>query len=613
MKINMINGLNHKIALKISIALTLIAYLSAQEYRMITQQVSLSQKPMISDSLTLNGSLGKNFSQISSGDTLTLSGGVWNIASGIYSLPPTIKTIFPDTVRRFQKDIFVEAIINDINGVEKAELHAQFGGQTKPIVLPMQSIDDSTFVVRIDDSLKTIYNLRAQVVTVDGMSNVGRSSQSSPTMQFGRGELSMSDSVYSYYPDGLPSEKWSLISVPGLLDSNMVEKSELNEGHVFYDWDPNLAEEGDWFKPDSIVIGKAYWFKHKYSEPVIFSNKDTSGYSVPLEDYQIDLRKGPNLIGSPFPFPVQAKFSEGVSSPYKYSPDLKDGWADTNVFEPWAGYAIQSLTDSGKITFIPFEDSSTLGRTVQNGWILDLNLSGEISFDRSSSIGRQKNSKESIDINDMPILPSPSDRIFISIDLNNNGFFNHSTDYRSSSEINGVWNIRVNKGRDRGTILFNGSYREDLPRDIILAIIDIGNRTVIRDFPDNELTIQDNNNSVYDLKFIIGEEGYVLSTIDEILSTIPTEFTLGQNYPNPFNPTTNIDIAIPHTGEVTLVIYNILGQQIRTLLAKNMEYGFHTTTWNGLDQSGRAVSSGVYFSELRARGFRQTKKMLLLK
>jgi len=612
MIMNFLTSLNLKIVLKISIHLIFIFRLSAEEYKILTQQVSLSQNPMFSDSLTLNGSLGKHFNQISSGDTLTLSGGIWNIASGIYALPPTMKTSFPDTVARFKKDIFVEAIINDINGIEKVELHAQIGGQKQAIVLPMEPIDDSTYVVRINDSLKTVYNFRAQVVSVDGMSNVAKSPQNAPKMQFAKGELSMSDSVYSYYPDGLPSEKWSLISIPGLLDSNIVKKSNLKDGHVFYDWDQNLSDEGAWFKPDSIVIGRAYWFKHKYSEPVIFSNKDTSGYSVPLEKYQIDLRKGPNLVGSPFTFPVQAELSEGVSNPYKYSPDIKEGWADTNIFEPWAGYAVYSNTDSGKIVFVPFQDSSGLGRKLQDYWVLDLDISGDVSFDRSSSIGRRLGSKELVDINDMPLLPSPSERIFISMDIDNDGVFDYSTDHRSSSDINGVWNIRINRGGDDGLISLSGIYRTMPSPETILAIIDIGNRKVIKDFPDKDIILE-NTNSFHDFKFIIGEEGYVLSAIDEILSSIPTEFLLGQNYPNPFNPTTNIDISIPYTGDVTLVVYNILGQQIRTLLADNMEYGFHTITWNGLDQMGQPVSSGVYFSELRAKGFRQTKKMLLLK
>jgi hypothetical protein len=152
-----------------------------------------------------------------------------------------------------------------------------------------------------------------------------------------------------------------------------------------------------------------------------------------------------------------------------------------------------------------------------------------------------------------------------------------------------------------------------VPIDLKFAIIDIPNRDVIMNFPQQELIIQDKIEDVYDVILIAGDESYVLQMIDDILADIPEEYSLGQNYPNPFNPTTKIDFALPRTGDVSLVIYNLMGQQVRTLLAKNMEYGFHTITWNGLDQSGRPVSSGVYFSELRARSFRQTKKMLMLK
>ena len=101
--------------------------------------------------------------------------------------------------------------------------------------------------------------------------------------------------------------------------------------------------------------------------------------------------------------------------------------------------------------------------------------------------------------------------------------------------------------------------------------------------------------------------------IEEILSVIPEEYSLKQNYPNPFNPTTNIDFTVPATGPVELVIYNIMGQRIRTLQSGNIKYGYHSVQWNGLDDRGLHVSSGVYFSELMARGFRQTRKMLLLK
>ena len=101
--------------------------------------------------------------------------------------------------------------------------------------------------------------------------------------------------------------------------------------------------------------------------------------------------------------------------------------------------------------------------------------------------------------------------------------------------------------------------------------------------------------------------------VDEILNSIPTEFSLGQNYPNPFNPVTKMDISLPLTGDVTLVIYNILGQKVRTIFSGELNYGYHTMQWNGLDDQGLRVSSGVYFSEFRSRDHRKTKKMLLLK
>ena len=277
-----------------------LSVLTAQDYKGISQQVSLSQNPMASDSLVLQGSLGKNFHQTGSGDTLSLSGGLWNIASGIYSLPPTMKITFPDTINRSDKQIMVEAVVNDINGVESVELHAQIGGHQQKMIIPMVSVNDSTFEIRIGDSLKSIYNLRGQIHTRDGMANLGTSSFQTPTMQFAEGELSMADSTMSFYPSGLPANRWRLFSIPGIIDSNEIKPNDLEDGHVFYDWDP-VAES--WFKPDSIVIGRAYWFKHKYDEPVIFSNKDTTGYSVPLESYEVKLHQGANMVGSPFPFP----------------------------------------------------------------------------------------------------------------------------------------------------------------------------------------------------------------------------------------------------------------------------------------------------------------------
>lgn len=587
-----------------------LSVLTAQDYKVITQQVSLSQSPMTSDSLVLQGSLGKNFHQTGSGDTLSLSGGLWNIASGIYSLPPTMKITFPDTINRFDKQIMVEAVVNDINGVESVELHAQIGGHQQKMIIPMVSVNDSTFEIRIGDSLKSIYNLRGQIHTRDGMANLGTSSFQTPTMQFAEGELSMADSTMSFYPGGLPANRWRLFSIPGKIDSNEVKPNNLEDGHVFYDWDP-VAES--WFKPDSIVIGRAYWFKHKYDEPVIFSNKDTKGYSVPLEPYEIKLHQGANMVGSPFPFPVRAELSEGVDGPYKYGSDLKEGWADTNVFEPWAGYAVDSPSDSGKITFYPIQDTTIAARTTNSGWRLNLDLSSNSSFDRTSAIGRCDACEENVDMNDMRLLPSLTQRVYISLDIKNDGQFDHSKDLRSTSEFNGVWNMRVNRPNAEGSLTLKGAYENDRPNDLVLMIVNVSTREVLKNFPVESFELSNMNSEFNDFKVVAGEEAYVLSMVDEILNSIPTEFSLGQNYPNPFNPVTKMDISLPLTGDVTLVIYNILGQKVRTIFSGELNYGYHTMQWNGLDDQGLRVSSGVYFSEFRTRDHRKTKKMLLLK
>ena len=97
----------------------------------------------------------------------------------------------------------------------------------------------------------------------------------------------------------------------------------------------------------------------------------------------------------------------------------------------------------------------------------------------------------------------------------------------------------------------------------------------------------------------------------------PTSYALDQNYPNPFNPTTQIRFSVPNASMVSLVVYNILGQRIATLTSGLVAAGEHLATWNGRDQAGRAVASGVYFYRLQATGsdgtFANIKKMLLLK
>ena len=108
----------------------------------------------------------------------------------------------------------------------------------------------------------------------------------------------------------------------------------------------------------------------------------------------------------------------------------------------------------------------------------------------------------------------------------------------------------------------------------------------------------------------------VTSVGAETTSQIPDRFALLQNYPNPFNPTTTINYAIPQSHankNVRLEVYNLLGQRIRTLVNEKRTAGYHSIQWDGKNDFGVQVSSGLFLYQLAAGSFVEAKKMLLLR
>jgi hypothetical protein len=97
------------------------------------------------------------------------------------------------------------------------------------------------------------------------------------------------------------------------------------------------------------------------------------------------------------------------------------------------------------------------------------------------------------------------------------------------------------------------------------------------------------------------------------LPAVPFVFSLSQNYPNPFNPSTEIYFTLPEAGHADLTIYNILGQRVRSLVSSDLEAGRYSAFWDGTDNNGRKVASGIYIYRLQTGGYTSSKKMLLLK
>jgi len=108
-------------------------------------------------------------------------------------------------------------------------------------------------------------------------------------------------------------------------------------------------------------------------------------------------------------------------------------------------------------------------------------------------------------------------------------------------------------------------------------------------------------------------EGINTTGVKDETTVIPAKFELFQNYPNPFNPTTTIKFGVAKAGVIQLTVYDILGRKIKTLFNEDTYVGFHTVNWDGTNEYGNKVATGLYFYQLKASSVQLTQKMLLLK
>ena len=111
--------------------------------------------------------------------------------------------------------------------------------------------------------------------------------------------------------------------------------------------------------------------------------------------------------------------------------------------------------------------------------------------------------------------------------------------------------------------------------------------------------------------WIFEAQGTTIMELD--VRTIPENYRLHANYPNPFNPTTTVSYDLSMAGEVSLVVYNILGEIVHTMVSEYQEPGLYHVTWDAINNAGNEVSSGVYFFKLQSGDFMQINKAILLK
>lgn len=130
---------------------------------------------------------------------------------------------------------------------------------------------------------------------------------------------------------------------------------------------------------------------------------------------------------------------------------------------------------------------------------------------------------------------------------------------------------------------------------------------VLAGYQDKTRTKVISSDQVNDLDFKMEPE------VNDVDDHVVTSIILTSNYPNPFNPETTISYGLPNDSKVELMIYNVKGQLVKTLVNDVVPAGSHSVVWNGKDESGRSVASGIYFYRLTTDKKTINKKMLMLK
>ncbi|RKZ27184.1 hypothetical protein DRQ26_03425 [bacterium] len=188
--------------------------------------------------------------------------------------------------------------------------------------------------------------------------------------------------------------------------------------------------------------------------------------------------------------------------------------------------------------------------------------------------------------------------------------------YRFSMIDTISWNILFLK--------FSTDGNNEIATDFFPVVNDVSSLITINDYVDSIIQISDISSEIETME-VTSEVSEMevcsllflaihSSIVDEPGEMLPARFVLRQNYPNPFNSRTTISYKLPVKGYVLLQIYNILGEKVRTLVAKDQPPGEYSVLWDGNSGLGESVGAGVYFYQLKVNSeFSQIKKLLLLK
>ena len=446
--------------------------------------------------------------------------------------------------------------------------------------------------------------------------------------------VSLSDMSYdilsSNPQNGAAGEIYQLITIPYKLDDTRIN-SVLADEFGSYDthkwrlwfWRNDNDGYGEFTKDNigEFTQGKSFWL-------ATINDKFTSdaGQSYAPENFTISLQPGYNQFGHPFAFPVFVEDifdatadTSGISTIWSYN----NKWEAASILEPGRGYFVKNMDDVNMGLTIPPRAASGSYNSISkwnfpnDGWKIKLKCRADCFADEYNLIGISKTASINWDNLDQPE-PPPVIGKYISLYFPHKEWQtypdNYTTDFRPFDNNGEIWDfvIETNVENSVAKVIFDGI--ELVPHSLQVYLIDEKFR-ITQDIRENNMYVfpTANGKCKKQLKLAIGKSDF-FEYNNLLINMIPSDYELKQNFPNPFNMTTAILYSLPKNGSVTLTIYNVMGEEITVLLSKEQKNeGAHMQIWDGLDKYGAEVTSGIYFCQMTAGSFCDTKKMLLNK
>jgi hypothetical protein len=434
-------------------------------------------------------------------------------------------------------------------------------------------------------------------------------------------------------PAGDSQTAYRLISVPldlddknprvvleddlGSYDDTKWRFSELRADQTYAEF-PNTS---------SMTPGKAFWLLIKDAGKVIDTGSGLS--NVTDQEFKIALHPGWNFVGNPFNFSIPVEKLRLQSGAAVELRSYTGSWnePDTNPvvsIAPFEGYALFNEATTADTLLIEPDLSSSTNSSRKNltataaatGMLWSIRISAQCqeARDVDNVAAITSGAAPGYDAWDRPEPPPVGE--YVSVYFPHREWEpptpNYCADVRPEFSQGEIWEFEVSTNiRDKVNLTFTGV--ENVPVEFEAWMIDEVLKLSHNLREDNAYTIAgEGPNHPKRLKLIVGLPDFVDRNLTEV-KAIPKKYELSQNFPNPFNPATTIRFGLPRDERVTLKVYNLLGEEVITLVNDEPRAaGYYAAIWDGRNKDGQIVASGVYVYRMQASGFMINKKMILV-